>query len=152
MNRRPEVALALVRVVVGAVFALHGADKIFGTGLAAVTAQFGAWQVPLPLLTAPLVAVLELAGGVLLVLGPGARVIAAALAVEMLVAMWFAHRTGGFFAPRGVELPLLLLAGCAAIAVGGPGKPAFERAATEAFPSPASARRAAPKRKRGGQG
>ncbi|WP_102127437.1 DoxX family protein [Deinococcus planocerae] len=121
MNRQPEVALALVRAGVGVVFAWHGADKIFGTGLEAVTAQFGGWGVPLPLLTAPLVAVLELAGGVLIVLGLGARPIAAALGAQMLAAIWFVHREGGFFAPRGVELPLLLLVGCAAVALGGPG-------------------------------
>lgn len=121
MNRQPEVALALVRVVVGVVFAVHGADKIFGSGLEAVTANFTAWRVPLPLLSTPLVAVLELAGGVLIVLGLGARPIAAALAAQMLAAIWFVHRGGGFFAPRGVEVPLLLLVGCVAVALGGPG-------------------------------
>lgn len=144
MNRQPEVALALVRAVVGVVFAVHGADKIFGSGLEAVTANFEVWRVPLPLLTAPLVAVLELAGGVLLVLGLGARPIAAALAFEMVIALWFVHREGGFFAPRGVELPFLLLVGCVAVTVGGPGKPSFERPA--APPSPA------PKRGRKGHG
>ncbi|BDP41525.1 hypothetical protein DAETH_14940 [Deinococcus aetherius] len=148
MKRQPEVALALVRAVVGVVFALHGADKIFGSGLEAVTANFGAWRVPLPLLTAPLVAVLELAGGVLLVLGLGARPIAAALAAEMLAAIWFVHRGGGFFAPRGVELPLLLLVGCAAVALGGPGRPAFER--SEAPPPPVQRTQA--KRGRKGHG
>lgn len=137
MTPRPEVALALLRAVVGGVFAAHGTDKIFGSGLEAVTANFGTWGVPLPLLTAPLVAVLELAGGVLLALGPGARPIAVALAAEMLAAIWFVHREGGFFAPRGVELPLLLLAGCVAVAVGGPGRPAFGRSGNEATPSPA---------------
>lgn len=136
MNRQPEVALALVRVVVGVVFAAHGADKIFGTGLEAVTAQFGRWGVPLPLLTAPLVAVLELAGGVLLALGLGARPVAAALAAQMLAAIWFVHREGGFFAPRGVELPLLLLVGCVAVALGGPGRPAVERSGAAPLPLP----------------
>ncbi|WP_216317594.1 DoxX family protein [Deinococcus aestuarii] len=146
MNRQPEVALALVRVVVGVVFAAHGTDKIFGSGLEAVTANFGAWRVPLPLLTAPLVAVLELAGGVLIVLGLGARPIAAALAAEMLAAIWFVHRGGGFFAPRGVELPLLLLVGCVAVALGGPGWPSFEGRGKSAPPR-AQAKHAARKGK-----
>ncbi|MEF2277607.1 DoxX family protein [Deinococcus sp. YIM 134068] len=142
MPPRPEVALALLRVVVGGVFAAHGADKIFGTGLEAVTANFRTWEVPLPLLTAPLVAVLELAGGVLLALGLGARAIAVMLAAEMLAALWFVHREGGFFAPRGVELPLLLFAGCVAVAVGGPGRPAFGRSGNGTAPSPTSKPRA----------
>lgn len=129
MSRQPELALALLRLVVGVLFATHGVQSIFLKGLGPVTQQFKAWDVPLPLLTAPLVATLELAGGILLVLGLGARPIALALAGIMTGAIYFAHWGKAFFAADGMELPLLLLGASLAIALGGPGKPSFDQMA-----------------------
>lgn len=132
MSRQPLLALALLRVVLGLVFAAHGVQAIFPRGLEPLTAQFRAWDVPLPLLTAPLVATLQLAGGVLLALGLGTRPIALALAGIMAAALYFGHDwkvgSGGspFFGPGGLELPLLLLTGALVLAIGGPGSPAFD--------------------------
>lgn len=126
MSRHPLLALALLRVVIGLVFALHGVQAIFLKGLAPLTQQFTGWQVPLPLLTAPLVSTLELAGGVLLVLGLGTRPIALALAAVMAGAVHFAHWNKGFFGANGAEVPVLLLTGVLALALGGPGQPSFD--------------------------
>lgn len=127
MTRQPELALALLRLMLGVVFALHGVQAIFLKGLGPVTEQFRAWHVPLPLLTAPLVATLQIAGGVLLMLGLGARPIALALAGVMVGAIYFAHWGKDFFGTSGAELPSVLLVAALAIALGGAGKPSFDQ-------------------------
>lgn len=127
MSRQPELALALLRLMLGAVFMAHGVQAIFLKGLGPLTAQFKAWQVPLPLLSAPLVATLELAGGLLIVLGLGARPLALALAGVMAGAIYFAHWGHDFFGSTGMELPLVMLVSALAIAIGGPGKPSFDQ-------------------------
>lgn len=140
MQRKPEVALALVRVAVGAVFAWHGFHKVFELGLDSVTAAYAAAGVPLPLLFAPLVAVLELVGGPLLVLGLGARGLAGALALTTAGVALAPLATGRPDLPA-LEVPLLLLAGGLAVAVGGPGSPALrDRSAPVLPPSRAAGR------------
>jgi hypothetical protein len=58
---------------------------------------------------APLVGVTETVGGLLLIAGLGTRLVAAALTIDMLVAMVTAHDELKFFAADGgVELELLL--------------------------------------------
>ncbi len=126
MTRHPELALGLLRLMLGAMFALHGAQAIFYKGLGPTTAQFKGWHVPMPLLTAPLVATLELAGGILIVLGLGARPFAFALALVMGAAIYYAHWGKDFFR-GGMEVPLILLVCALAIALGGPGKPSFDQ-------------------------
>ncbi|WP_291426683.1 DoxX family protein [Deinococcus sp.] len=155
MTRQPELALALLRLMLGAMFALHGAQAIFYRGLGPTTAQFKGWHVPMPLLTAPLVATLELTGGILIFLGLGARPFAFALAVVMGAAICYAHWGKDFFR-GGMEVPLILLVCALAIALGGPGKPSFDQMSGEVVgppqkpqpsgPPPASKRVAAKKK------
>lgn len=131
MARHPELALGLLRLMLGALFLVHGAQAIFVSGLGPFTAQFRGWGVPLPLLSAPLVATLELAGGALLVLGLGTRPVAGALALVLGGAVYFAHRgqtlsgSAGAGLPDGV-LPLVLLVVALALVLGGPGRPSVD--------------------------
>lgn len=143
MSRQPLLALALMRVVIGAVFAAHGVQAIFVKGLGHMTAQFQGWNVPLPLLTAPLVATLELAGGVLLLLGLGTRPLALLLAGVMAAAIYFAHWGRAFFGVNGMEVALLLGSGALALALGGPGEPAFDGWVRRGRSSPPAASRPA---------
>lgn len=145
MSRQPELALALLRLMLGAVFMAHGVQAIFLKGLGPLTAQFKAWHVPLPLLSAPLVATLELAGGLLIVLGLGARPIALALAGVMAGAIYFAHWGKDFFAVGGLELPIILLVCALAVAVGGPGKPSFDQMSRESAGQPSLPPKPTPK-------
>ncbi len=125
MRRQPEYALALIRVAVGVVFAWHGFHKIFELGLGNVTAAYQASGVPLSLLFAPLVAVLELVGGPLLALGLGARGLAGALAL-ITAGVALAPLTDGRLSLAALEVPWLLLMGSLAVMVGGPGSPALK--------------------------
>ena len=71
-------------------------------------------------------AVLELVGGAALVIGLGTRVVALLLAIDMLGAILIYHLAHGFFAPDGVELVLLLLAGAVTLRSGRPGALALD--------------------------
>ena len=92
-----------LRLVLGPVFAVHGAQKLFGFGLAGTADFLGSLGVPLPTVAAAGLIAVELLGGVALLLGAWTRIVAALLAVDMLVAILTVHLRGGFFVPDGVS-------------------------------------------------
>ncbi|NII40757.1 putative oxidoreductase [Curtobacterium flaccumfaciens] len=117
-----SIGLTVLRVVLGVVFIAHGAQKV-SQGIPGVTQGFAGMGVPFPEIAAPLVAGLELVGGVLLVLGVATRVVAVLLAVDMVVAGVLAHLSSGFFSQDGgFEYVLVLAAGSLAVALTGPGR------------------------------
>jgi putative oxidoreductase len=128
---RVDAALAVLRVVVGAIFIAHGAQKLFVIGLAGITGGFGQMGVPLPAVTAPVVSVLEFFGGLALLLGVQTRVAAAGLALDMLGAMVFVHIKNGFFLPSGIEFPLSLFGSAITLALAGAGNYSLDRVLAE---------------------
>jgi putative oxidoreductase len=128
---RLDAALAVLRVVIGAIFTAHGAQKLFVFGLSGVTGMFGQIAVPLPGVTAPQVSVLEYIRGLAIRLGVQTRVVAIGLALDMLGAMLFVHLKGGFFAPKGIEFPLSLFGGAIALALAGAGYYSLDRVLAE---------------------
>jgi putative oxidoreductase len=114
-------AAAILRIVVGAVFAAHGVRKLFVRGLDDVLASFGTLGIPWPEAATMLVTLVELLGGVALILGFQVRWAALLLAIEMLVAILVAHLPHGFFLPDGVEFALILFAANVALAFLGAG-------------------------------
>lgn len=118
--RKPEntdCAKLLMRLAVGAIFISHGLMK-FKAGMPMITDFFGGLGIPMPGVMAPFISSLELVGGILLVLGLGARLFGALFAATMLTAIatafkWkFAH----------AELESLLLASSLALVFMGAGK------------------------------
>ncbi len=115
-------ATLVLRLVLATVFLVHGYQKVFVYGFAGVTSSFTHMGVPMPALIAPLICVLELGGGVAVLLGAFTRVVAVLLACDMLGAIIFVHAKAGFSASKGgVELVLANLAMAVAIALLGAG-------------------------------
>lgn len=117
-----DAGLLVLRLATGLVFVMHGYQKFFQFTIPGTTQAFTQMGAPVPSLSAPLVAGVELIGGLLLILGLLTRWAGAALAINMLVAIMLVHIGAGFFNPNGYEFPLTLLAASAALALTGPGR------------------------------
>jgi putative oxidoreductase len=117
-----DAGLATLRVALAVIFLAHGAQKVFQFGIAGVTQGFTQMNIPLPAITAPLVAGLELVGGLLLLFGLLTRPVALLLAIDMLGAAAFVHFKNGFFLPNGFEFTFILFAASLALVISGPGE------------------------------
>ena len=123
----------VLRLVVGATFAAHGAQKLFGVWGGAGLAGTGAYLDSLglspgyPLAVA--VALTQFAGGLLLIAGLVTGYVTVLLAFTVLGAMWNVHLAHGFFINwgsvagrgHGVEYHLVSLAALFCLALTGPG-------------------------------
>ncbi|RAX17646.1 DoxX family membrane protein [Pseudarthrobacter sp. AG30] len=128
-SRLTTVALTVLRVILGFLFAAHGWQKFNEWTIAGTQASFAKMGVPAADVMAPAVAVLELAGGAALILGVLTRVVAALLVLDMLGALFLVHAPAGVFAANGgYELVLLLAAAAFALALAGPGRLSIDRA------------------------
>src|SRR5256712_12517245 len=100
-----DLALALVRVVVGLVIAAHGAQKVMGgwggPGRAGWTQGITRMGMRPPVFWAWVSAFAELAGGVAFALGFLVPVVAAALTIQMVFSNARAHWVKGFWNPKG---------------------------------------------------
>ncbi|WP_115788303.1 DoxX family protein [Arthrobacter silvisoli] len=125
-----NTALTVLRVIVGFIFAAHGWQKFNEFTIAGTQAAFTQMGVPGASVVAPIVAGLELAGGVALIAGLLTRVFAALLAVDMLGALVLVHAPAGVFvANGGYELVLALGGGALAVALAGAGRLSVDAAA-----------------------
>ena len=119
--RQIDVGLAILRVIGGVTFFAHGYQKVFTFGFGGVAGFFGQMGVPMPGVMGPAIAILELVGGLALILGLFTRVFGFLLACDMLGAILLVRANGGFFAPNGMEFELALCAIAATLAVVGAG-------------------------------
>lgn len=121
----------VIRVLVGSIFAYHGFDK-FRAGISNVEMFFASFGVPLAGIAAPAVAVLEIVGGIALIVGVGTRLVSLLLSVVMVGAIFFVKTEVGLLGsagePVGAEIDLALLAGLLAVIVLGPGRASVDHA------------------------
>ena len=115
-----QYGIAVVRVITGIVFCAHGIQK-WGMGIPGVTGMFTAMGIPMAGLTGPLIATLELVGGVALIIGLLTRLAALGLAADMLGAIVMVHVSHGLLGKGGYELALSLLGASVGIVLAGPG-------------------------------
>jgi putative oxidoreductase len=116
-----DFGLALIRIITGLVFAMHGGQKLFVYGFEGVTGAFTQMGIPMAAVAGPAVALLEFFGGLALILGLLTRFAGLGLAINMMGALFFVHAKAGFFMPNGYEFVLTLLAAAAALTVAGAG-------------------------------
>lgn len=129
MDQRRDDAIALLRVALGVMFIAHGLVLKYFTFTLAGTAGFFA-SLGLPELLAYVVFAMETAGGVMLVLGYGTRLVSLALVPVLVGAAWVHLGNGWVFtAPNGGwEYPVYLTVLALAQAVLGSGSFALDRA------------------------
>ncbi len=118
-----QYAPFILRISLGLIFLLHGYEKI--SDLTATTQSFLRMGIAFPVVTAPLVALVEFGGGVALIAGLGSRVFALLLVATMLVAIVAVRMSAGFMG--GWELEWSLTAGLLAVLLSGPGALSISR-------------------------
>jgi putative oxidoreductase len=130
MNRCASYAPLALRIVVGVIFLMHGAQKLFGAfggGGIAGTAQFFEQAGIAPgVFWAWVAGLVEFFGGLALLLGAWTRYAALLLAAQMLVAIFAVHLRHGFFLPQGFEYALALFGASVTLLLGGVGEVALD--------------------------
>jgi putative oxidoreductase len=113
-----------LRLGLAVVFLVHGWPKINPNsqmgGIGGVTGFFQQLNVPLPGFFAWVVALLETAGSVLLILGLGTRIVALGFAVDMVVASWLVRirmMNSPFAGGEGIGWEFEFILGVAALAL-----------------------------------
>ncbi|MFE7741235.1 DoxX family protein [Nocardia sp. NPDC057455] len=126
-----DVALLLLRLVVGVTMIAHGVNHWIGGGRIAGTARwFGGLGLRNGVLQAWLSVITEIGAGALLALGLLTPFAAAAVISVMLVAGLLAHRANGFFVfQEGYEYVLVLAVIALVLGLLGPGRLSLDHAA-----------------------
>jgi putative oxidoreductase len=133
MFTTPRWGLVPLRLVVGFGFLAHGWAK-WSRGPAAFAKLLAQIGVPLPQVTAWVVTLTEILGGIALMLGALVAIVSLPLIVSMLVAMFTVQLRFGFssvntigltpegpvFGPPGYEINLLYIGALVALATAGP--------------------------------
>ena len=128
-----SVGLLVLRLVIGGLFAGHGAQKLFGWfgghGLRQTGGFFGALRFRPGLPFAFLAGLSELGGGLLFAAGLLTPLAAMVLIGVMTTAIAAVHGTNGIWNSNGgIEFPLVLGAAAFAVAAVGPGRYSLDRA------------------------
>src|ERR1700747_1666763 len=111
------IAETFLRIVIGVMFVMHVSGKL-STGPGAVAANVSKNGLEPAILWAYVIIFLELVGGICLIIGLFTRFFAAALAIEMLIALLVVHLSRGYAASAGgYEYVLLIGAACFLIAI-----------------------------------
>ena len=119
LNSLQPLGLLILRLVLALIFFSHGYPKVAHSapGMPAFFVEHG-----LPGYFVYISGVMEVFGALLLALGVFTRVAALLLAIEMGVAIWKVHSSGGYLAVHNYEFPLAMLAASFALATVGAGR------------------------------
>jgi putative oxidoreductase len=141
-----DVALTILRLVLGVVFFAHGAQKLLGWfggyGLTATVGAFTHMGMPAPIVY--LIIATEFFGGLGLILGFLTRIPALGIACLMAGAIFMVHLPNGFFMNwsgnqkgEGIEYHLMAIAMAAVLLLRGAGAFSVDRALASRTPSSA---------------
>lgn len=115
-NKLHDIAFCGLRAAIGVIFIAHGIPKL-NPGFAGFLSSLGMppeAQIP--------IALLEIVGGLFIILGVMSRISASMLSMNILGAIFVVKGASNLTGERGYELDLILLAACLVIIVTGPGK------------------------------
>lgn len=120
----PAYAPLPLRLILGGAFTAHGVQKITN-GVDGFAGMLGGMGIPASGLMAWFVTLLEVVGGLMLIVGALVGVVSVLLILNMLVAMFTVHWSNGFFFNNpggpGIEVNLLYIAGLLALMLMGAG-------------------------------
>lgn len=119
------VTILFLRLALAWIFIYEGTGKLYGwfagSGIESVTQYFYSLGIPFAKFSAYLVGYAELLCGLCFLAGFLVRIASAGIAIIMLVAIFTAHRQGGF------NFPLLVFSACALLLESGAGKFSLDR-------------------------
>ncbi len=130
---RSDVALLLLRAMIGVVFIAHGAQKLFGAfggrGLDAVANGMAGYGLKPGMFFAVLAGISEFGGGLLLLVGLLTPLAGLIITGVMVVAIAVSSGQKGFIALGGLgyEYNLVLIAIALALFIAGPGRLSLDR-------------------------
>lgn len=130
MSALASLGLLLIRVILGASFAAHGSQKLFGWfgghGLAGTGGFFESIGITPGKTMAFLAGLGELVGGLLFAFGLLTPIGAILITLTMIVAIAKVHGPNGWIKPNGYEYNLLLIVVAIGVALVGPGTYAID--------------------------
>lgn len=114
--------LAILRIVLGIAFAVHGWQKLSG-GVDGVAGFFGSLGIPAPGLIAWIVTIVELVGGLFLIAGFLTPIVGILLFINMIGAIIYARLSGPFIDGGGIswEKEAVFAAAALCLVLAGPG-------------------------------
>lgn len=118
-----DIGLLLTRVLLGVVLIAHGWEKFFTNGIAGTAEFFDSMGIPAAQAAATFAGLVELVGGILLIIGLLTPIVSVLVAVVMIGAYFFVHMGNGIYVgDNGWELVAVI--GLAAVVFGlvGPGR------------------------------
>lgn len=96
-----DAALLVARLLLGVVLVAHGWQKVVGNGLGATAEGFGKMGVPLAPVSAAYAGIVELVGGVLILVGAATAVVGVLVVLDMLGAALIVHVGNGVMVTDG---------------------------------------------------
>jgi len=127
-----EKSMLLLRLGIGLIFMVHGAQKLFGLfgggGISGTSGFFSQIGIPLPGIMAVVVAIVEFFGGLFLLLGFLTQISALLIAIVMVVAIFTVKLSQGFLG--GWEFDFMLLTAALTLAFHGPGDASLDKDVT----------------------
>ena len=127
LSKYSDWSLVLLRIGIGVIFLVHGLGKLlsigpYAAGIGGTAGYLASLGIPAALFFAWILALVETFGGVFILAGFLTRYAAAAIAIEMIVAIILVHLPKGFSVLNGgYEFPLLILLGAIALVLSGAG-------------------------------
>ncbi|WP_293770196.1 DoxX family protein [uncultured Corynebacterium sp.] len=132
MNLGNSFVMLAARLILGVILIAHGWQKFNEWTIAGTTESFESMGVPAASVAAPAAAIIELVGGILLILGLRTKIVAALVAIGMLGAFAIAHAPNGIFVSEGGwELVGIIFAAALMLIAAGPGMHSVDQFTTK---------------------